>query len=242
METRRTAQQMKLQLINQLIFLENSARLFDEGCKREAVRLAAQLGISFHDSMNSTGLLSRLGLGEFAIKSAIAGEPTDSDRIFHGYGVAMELRSGYRLLEPVLSLDFFEELPATEWWTQVIWRLKGGAQITRRDLVRDAADKDGGAHVGPNITDRYAGLAAPEAAGEYWRPIAKGDVRCYAEGAHLVALSRDRSRGFVLELGEHKGIGPGVSWYQGPLAKRQRSAQLSLRKSLRRNSKSKRLA
>jgi hypothetical protein len=237
-----TQHQLTQHLIDQLVFLGNSARLFDEGCRREAVRMATQLRILFHEKKQSKALVAQLHLQEFRIKSAIPGEVPEGQNYFHGYGKAEEVKGRHLRLVPDLSPVFFDELPLQKWWNQPIWKLNRGTNITRANLVLNAADTDGGAHVDPAVHEVYAALAAPGAGGWYLHGVRRGAVLEYSEGAHLVALREIAHEVLHSPWESVPGVGPEVCWYQGPLAKRQRSAQLSLRKSLRRNLKAKGLA
>jgi hypothetical protein len=237
-----TKHQLTQHLIDQLIFLGNSARLFDDGCRREAVRMATQLRILFHETDKSKALIFQLGLKEFQIKSAVPGEVPEGQNYFHGYGKAEEVEGRHLRLVPDLSPVFFDELPLQKWWNQPIWKLDRGTVITRHDLILYAANTDGGAHVDAKVHEVYAKFSAPGAGGKYLRPTRHGAVLEYSEDAHLVALREIAHEVLNSPWESVAGVGPEVCWYQGPLAKRQRSAQLSLRKSLRRNLKSKRLA
>ncbi len=50
----------KNQLRRQILFLQNSCRLYDEGHFEEAIRLAVALRVMLHDTDKSTSLLNHL--------------------------------------------------------------------------------------------------------------------------------------------------------------------------------------
>ena len=45
-----------------------------------------------------------------------------------------------------------------EWWDEVVFRFKPSFSFTRKNLVLDAVNKDGGAHVDEVLTERYSSL------------------------------------------------------------------------------------
>jgi hypothetical protein len=212
-----TNDQLIQHLVDQLTFLGNSARLFDEGCRREAVRMAAQLRILFHQSSNSKALLFQLNLQEFLIKSAIPCEVLEDQSFFQGYGKAEVIGDRFLRLVPDLSTQFFDELPLEKWWNQPIWKLNGGTIITRAGLILNAADTDGGTHVDPAVKEDYATFAAPGAGGWYLRGTKRGAVLEYSEDAHLVALREIAHEVLQSPWENVPGVGPRVSWYRGPV-------------------------
>ena len=47
-----------------------------------------------------------------------------------------------------------------KWWEQnIIFKDSRGNIFTRKDLVRNVTDKDGGAHVDPSLQEAYANLS-----------------------------------------------------------------------------------
>ena len=49
--------------------------------------------------------------------------------------------------------------PVADWWRQIIYVVRQGSILRRRDLVLAASNKDGGAHVDANLTPEYETLA-----------------------------------------------------------------------------------
>ena len=232
-----TNDQLIQHLVDQLTFLGNSARLFDEGYRREAVRMAAQLRILFHQSSNSKALLFQLNLQDFLIKSAISitREELKEQESFHGYGKAEVVGDRFLSLGPDLSTQFFDELPLEKWWRQPIWKLNEGTIITREDLILNAANTDGGAHVDPAVKDVYAAFAAPGAGGWYLRGTKRGAVLEYSEDAHLVALREIAHEVLQSPWENVPGVSPRVSWYRGPVDPSSGEAASTLRKTLERH-------
>jgi hypothetical protein len=155
----------KQQLRNQLGFLERSCAAYDEGHKAEAVRLATTLRVLFHDTPNSVSLMNHLGAKSIQMLSTadVYKEPQllniplvhpaiqlDSDGpVFYGCDCEMRPR-----------LDKAERkqlVPLHTWWVKEdVIELNGGKdKLNRRDLIRAAANKDGGAHVDTALEPTY---------------------------------------------------------------------------------------
>lgn len=146
-------------LSEQVGFLETSSRLYDEGNKTEAKRIAVSLRVLLHDTSISHSLLGQLG-----IKNSIqfqhvcgldpaAGEPV----IFWGVSIA-NYGSGYEL-EPTLG-PVERETPFDDWWNGRLIVVKAkDASYTRKDIILAVANTDGGAHVGTDIPESYLNLS-----------------------------------------------------------------------------------
>ena len=57
---------LRSQLKDQILFLRNSAKAYDEGDISEAKRIATVIRILIHDKGNSTSLLTQLSLCHFS--------------------------------------------------------------------------------------------------------------------------------------------------------------------------------
>lgn len=55
----------------------------------------------------------------------------------------------------------------SDWWNEIVVKDKRGTTYTREELILTTADKDGGAHVDPTISDAFANLESGEGIG--WR-------------------------------------------------------------------------
>jgi hypothetical protein len=77
---------------------------------------------------------------------------------------------------------------APEWWWQIVSVQGPGLIIRRRDIVLGAANKDGGAHVDPNLGPEYAAISADGALGDWvWQDGAE-ERRVPITGAHFVHI------------------------------------------------------
>jgi len=144
----------KNQLRRQILFIQNSCRLYDEGHLEEAIRLAVALRVMFHDSKLSTSLLQHL-----RAKSIFLLSTADIPKKPQSHNLA--LVSGFVKIPdarlPIFSCEMrpvLDDLKRREfilfqsWWRkEIIIELGDDGSLNRRDLVLAAANKDGGAHV-----------------------------------------------------------------------------------------------
>lgn len=138
------------QLRRQFEFLKNSCKLYDDGCLEEAIRIAVILRVLFHDGL-SPSLLTHLGFGNGLVVSTLLSAPGHSEPIALVNTKFIVGRPGTFRATPRL-----DEAPCCtlvdrkSWWKeQKIFSAstKSDGQVSRRELVLWAANKDGGAHV-----------------------------------------------------------------------------------------------
>jgi hypothetical protein len=153
----------KTRLLDSLTFLTTSCLAFDAGNKREAVRIATQVRILLHDTGSSVSLLTPLDAKQrIALSSSVEGEP-HFNAIFMTSMVRTAIRAdatGKTNTSYGAQLDpkYLLPMPVDTWWNQTVYIL-GKVRCTRRSLVLDAANKDGGAHVDATLAPDYATIA-----------------------------------------------------------------------------------
>ncbi|TXH15878.1 MAG: hypothetical protein E6R06_32135 [Mycobacterium sp.] len=184
MAQRRTRDDLLELFEEQVEFLERSNAAFDEGHLSEAKRIAVPLRVLFHHTSRSHSLLNQLGLGKvtrLGLKVPLAwvdtaGRP-DPNNLISEWGLvqsginiedgkgtpvfraplgdrpAMMIRVGSRLL-PRGS-----RIPFEEWWTEPVTRDADRTEFSRKDFVLALANKEGGAHVDPEIHESYNKIA-----------------------------------------------------------------------------------
>lgn len=187
----------KEQLRRQLRFLRTSCDAYDHAEIDEGVRIAGVARILIHNTGKQTSLLRYMDAESIRLLSTCAQMPPGTVA-FIGYGGLgrIVLRDGKAFSEyrPALDNTSTKELrPVSEWWNQVM-HFDGRTTIRRSSLALVAADKDGHAHVDPQVTDEYAQLSAPGMMGTW---IMRGDNASETPltNAHLVML---RQMGYEL--------------------------------------------
>ncbi len=156
------------QLRRHLKFIENSCRAYDQGSVEEALRIAVSLRVLFHDTRNSTSLLTHLGKkSSVQLISTIGLGKTDR-----------ELGNSFLLCIPVmLSLEGVKPplgagpppkaVVCDRWWNEIV--MSQSQRFSRRDVVLSSANQDGGAHV--DITPDNKTIELKEGIGTFTRIV-----------------------------------------------------------------------
>jgi len=143
-------------------FLASSAAAFDNGFLGEAKRMAVSLRVLFHETAQSHSILAQLGERQRPMFDSSHPYNPNNDLSHHGL-VAMMITFGS-------EAKFFAPLgdraiaprPTRfgDWWEKDIVIKEGqpGRSYTRRSLVLFAANKDGGAHVDPDLDTGFESL------------------------------------------------------------------------------------
>ncbi|MCI1142562.1 hypothetical protein MOP88_10075 [Sphingomonas sp. WKB10] len=151
---------MEEQLQDQLAFLERSCAAFDDGYTDEYKRLAVSVRVLVHDAGQSHSLLGQLGMkgGHFISYT----EVIDGRNMMADWPLAiMSMGGGGITLLPKLDKSPFPRRMLTfeNWWTETVYRdPHSGVSLDRKTIVLTVANQDGGAHVDPEIDQRYARL------------------------------------------------------------------------------------
>ncbi|WP_422754976.1 hypothetical protein [Micromonospora sp. WMMD708] len=162
-------------LRRQVAYIKRSAAAYDEGATDEAFRLATTVRVLCHQTANSHSLLHQLGLlpqrlrfvdtapqmpdlppGSFAINPGLCTIRIDFDADTATPTPVLDDLGPDRIHPP----QNFEE-----WWvTRFLTNespLRGGRSAftySRRNVVLQMANKDGGSHVDPQMPDHYRAL------------------------------------------------------------------------------------
>lgn len=157
--------------------MQASAVAVDRGNDDEAIRLAQVLRVLLHHQGNSRALLSQLGLLETLpfvdtcrYRDAINARAEEAARSMEpkGMTVVSQTPSDAGLVLPglhpvtdepawIAPLAAVQDVPRPfpEWWTAPGIETSAGSTFSRFDLVRIAANQDGGSHVDPAIDEDY---------------------------------------------------------------------------------------
>jgi hypothetical protein len=173
-------------LKEQIEFLNISCVLFDRGRRSEAKRIAATLAILLHDTRTSHSLLNQLGMKNMqfcdtgaatdemhsfmqkVIEKEVAKRKKEGKRV----GQVVGSTGGQRLLIPAVmngrsgiwipklqeGLKGCHFLPFQEWWNQHVVSSSDGILLSRKELILSIRNKVGGAHIDPELDNKYASL------------------------------------------------------------------------------------
>jgi hypothetical protein len=138
-------------------FIETSAREYDAGNLNEAIRIATSLRIIFHQTSTSTSILTHLNSNNVRIATSLPPLPrpttgtwTPLVQVSIPIHYADGKVTGFDTPEykPKLgSINLTRQVVAADWWADEPAFLLKGKKVSRSDIVKWAANKDGGAHV-----------------------------------------------------------------------------------------------
>ncbi|UNA35476.1 hypothetical protein LRM35_21265 [Klebsiella variicola subsp. variicola] len=166
--------------------------MYDIGYTDEAIRIATNIRILLHQTKNSTSLLKHLNATTINLLSTsmdYEGDVNDAVRFCIGM-VKYEATAGgpFYFLPTLQGAPIKEYIPFSKWWTQPILIMKPGGVFTRRKIILDASNKDGGAHVDSMFPEDYEFLTSPGIMGSFGRYTPNGYVYEEIENTHYTLL------------------------------------------------------
>jgi hypothetical protein len=154
----RSESELLKQLVEQLQFLRDDCEAFDRGALTYGKRMAVALRILLHTHRRQHALLSQLKYLEtleFVDSGAM-----QSDRAADVPQRMLLIKAGDPpTYEPMMMLDPFPPwirmLPFEEWWNTPAVKDGLNHQFSRKDLVVNIAETDGGVHIDAGLTQKY---------------------------------------------------------------------------------------
>lgn len=162
-KVKQTKQELLSHLEDIIGFIEASSLAFDAGKTGEAKRLAVSIRVLLHDTKNSKSLLGLLGWkdGHSFFNTAT---PYDPKNLMSHHGL-VGLRIGgdsggsyYAPLGDGPPSRTYKFVKFPEWWNESVIVDGKKQKFNRRELVLALSNKDGGAHVDPELDEAYANL------------------------------------------------------------------------------------
>lgn len=152
---------LQLELINHLKeqceFLATSGNLFDKGSLNEGKRIATQIRTIVHQTKNSSSLLLQMK-ESFGIQIKILSKTHSKliDGAIFWASITIQFnKEGARYI-PMLDLNHpaLNEVNIKDWWDDVLIIING-EDYTRKDIILGLVNKDGGAHIDPDMKHKY---------------------------------------------------------------------------------------
>lgn len=204
--------ELKVQLADQLSFLESSCELFDQGKEAEAVRLATTLRVLLYDTSSSRSLLGQLGLlNQSFLDTTHENEENNLDS--YGGLIWTELTDdGARHVAMLDDTPYKRHVAFADWWDAPVFKDVAARTLSRKDLVRIAANQDGGAHVDPAIDEAYAALFKDNSLGWFGSKGGKNYPILHAVRAALRQIAHEVLKTLQAEYSKlpQRSASPGV--------------------------------
>jgi len=184
-------------LRDQLEFLQASGAAFDSGIEGEAKRLAVVVRVLLHDTASSKSLLGQMKLKERMSYLNTANEYNPHNLMNHTGLVSLQVTSGGPGIGEARYVAMlgdrpgpFRMSPFSHWWAETVIKVDNETW-SRKDVVLQLANKEGGAHVDEKLTQRYQSLARDNAVGFlYVGKTETGEFEEPAEGDPVAASMR----------------------------------------------------
>mgnify|MGYP000874810705 CR=1 FL=1 len=178
----------KEHLKRQLAFLERSCIAYDQGYIDEAIRMATVIRVLLHKTHRSTSLLAHLGREDINLLNTAGEEPNPNVVMYYGLGIYCCNNTGGEYIPNLYNSFDINYLPFNTWWNQIVYVLSSDIRISRKKIILDAANKDGGAHVDLALSDEYEKLSEVGALGVFTSYRENMIEERPIDNAHLVGI------------------------------------------------------
>lgn len=200
---RRTKEELKQELIEQLQLLELSCRSYDSGMEAAGKHIALSIRVLVHQHGQSQALMQQLDLRECPFVDS-AGKLNPRNLLPEHHLVAIRMRvgvgervryipAGRKPWRSSLRIRF------QDWWNEPILKDSEGHLFSRRDLVGNVANTDGGAHVDPELDEAYMQLSRKNSLGWLYT---EDDILKKLEGRPELAAMRQIAYELLLTIAE----------------------------------------
>ncbi|GHC62790.1 SEC-C domain-containing protein [Neogemmobacter tilapiae] len=156
--TARSREDIAEKFARHLTFLERSSAAFDDGFEDEDIRIAHSLRVLFHHTDKSHSIFHQLGLNNKILDTTsfvVSENEMNEARLIHaevGFG-------GKSKFAAFLSdSPRCNKIPFENWWRQVVIKDQKDIKFSRRSIILQLSNKEGGSHVDPSISPSYEQL------------------------------------------------------------------------------------
>jgi hypothetical protein len=151
--------ELKQQFEEQKQFILYYIDIFDKGYEPIAKPMAVSLRILFYETDVCKALLKQLDMLNGYFYSSTQEYNEKHMSYFHGLAYATMGASESRYIALLDESIVQRWLPFKQWWSEYVFVENDKFKFTREDIIKFVANKDGGAHVSPDITAAYAELS-----------------------------------------------------------------------------------
>ncbi|MEN5220003.1 hypothetical protein [Stenotrophomonas sp. TWI602] len=194
--------ELERELQDQVELLQHACSSFDSGLEAIGKHIALSLRVLLHHRGNSQALLEQLGLRDGHFYDS-AGELNPRNLLTECNLVMYRMdANGAEYLPLVAAGESHRRpklVPFPTWWNEPVLKDNKGRFLSRRELVGNVADTDGGAHVDPQLEERYMDLSRNNSLGWVFHsndmvsPLkGRPELACMRQIAHEVLLTMRR--------------------------------------------------
>lgn len=159
MVTRSPAGNAKL-LKDQYALLKDSVDDFYAGVEAKAIEIAVRVRTLVHNTSSSHAFLAAIDPNYKNLNIYRRTPPSPKVVFAIPAGIQMSGDGTAKFIKDDLSSGQHELVTLERWWIEE-YLIIGTVRSSKKDVVLDVANKDGGAHVDPNIPLRHAAASEP---------------------------------------------------------------------------------
>jgi hypothetical protein len=194
--TKRPQGELEVELGDQLRLLRQACVAYDGGLEAIGKHIALSLRVLVHQRGQSRSLLEQLGYEGMRFFDS-AGPLNPRNLLPEHNLVSIRVSgSGGRYVPTYNGPRSPRTVAFVRWWNDPVIKDMTGSKFSRRDLILNVADTDGGAHVDPELDEQYMALSRANSLGWEFRigDIArsldgKPELACMRQIAHELLLS-----------------------------------------------------
>ena len=186
----RSKNELKAEFVEQLQLLRHSCQVFDKGFEAIGKHISLSLRVLLHDYRQSRALLEQLGLRSGHYLTSVP--PLNPMNLLAECNLVMiRISNGSACYRPLISggdePQTLQPVRFVNWWNDPVLKDNRGRTFSRRELVLNIADTDGGAHVDPDLDEAYMAISRDNSLG--W-DFEKGLQTSFVEGRPELACMR----------------------------------------------------
>ena len=191
---------LKNELKEQILLLKNACNSYDNGLDAIGKHIALSIRVLLHHHANSRSLLEQLSLRKNSFYDS-AGQLDKNNLLTECNLVALSVSGNSGKYLPSLSMKPVKpnskKIDFANWWNNPVLKDEKGRFFSRYELVTNVANTDGGAHVDPDLEDKYMDLSRNNSLG--WL-FSNGDVSQAFTGRPELACMRQIAEELLVSL------------------------------------------
>ncbi|MEZ8012040.1 MULTISPECIES: hypothetical protein [Vibrio] len=196
----RSKEDLKIELKEQLQILQHACKSYDDGLEAIGKHIALSLRVLLHHHGQSRSLLEQLGLRNKRFFDS-AGPLSPTNLLTECNLVGGTVNSSGGSYTPLVQMGGGPIPPRkvefSKWWNEPVLKDNRGRTFSRRELVNNVANTDGGAHVDPSLEESYMDLSRRNSLG--WN-FSDGNVEEAFKGRAELACMRQIAHELMISI------------------------------------------